>query len=426
MSILLEYSPLFVILLMLLLSAFFSGIEMAYVASDKLQLEMDHRKGSFVGKLIGYITDKPSLFIATTLVGNTIALVVYGIFMAKLIEPWLLQYLPSSLVVVAQTIISTLVVLFTAEFLPKSLFLINPNNMLSIFALPFAIVYTVFYIPVAILVTFSKWVIVYLFKWEYEEDKPIMQLTDLSNFVQKLENISVENANDEEIITTIDKEILFNAINFKGVKIRDCLVPRNELVAIDMEDSIEELKAAFIKSGHSKVLIYKKSIDDIVGYCHSTKLFKKPEQIQDILSSIIIVPETAQANDVLVKFIDQHKSIALVVDEFGGTSGIVSLEDILEEILGEIHDEHDKESLLEEKLAPSLFMFSARQEIDHINETYGISLPDGEYETLGGLIITLYEDIPKVNQVIITERFEFTIISREQNKLDKIKVKVLV
>ena len=413
-----------IIIISLFFSAFFSGIEIAYVASDKLHLLMDNRKANFLARTLAYITKKPSLFIGTTLIGNTIALVVYGIFMAEAMEPFLGLYFSSGLVLFIQTIISTFLVLIVAEFLPKSLFMINPNKMLQALSLPFAVIYTLVYIPVYIIVTLSKWMIVYVFKWKYEEDQPLIALTDLNYFVQRLNNVKVSDSDSKGDITTLDKEIFDNLINFKDVRVRDCLIPRKEIVAIDKEDGIEALKDAFIKSGHSKVFVYKKSIDNIIGYCHSNQLFKKPDTIQEILSKIIIVPETELASDLLVSFIEKHRSIALVVDEFGGTSGIVSIEDIIEEIFGEIQDEHDDKTLLEEMLSDTLFIFSARQEIDYLNSNYQLKIPEGEYDTLGGYIVHSYEDIPKINQVIQIDNLEITVIERENTRLEKVKVKI--
>ena len=286
------------------------------------------------------------------------------------------------------------------------------------------IIYTIVYIPVFVVVTLSKWVIVYVFKWKYEEDKPLIALTDLNYFVQRLNNVKVSDSDDKGDTTLLDKEIFDNLINFKDVRVRDCLIPRKEIVAIDKEDGIKALKNAFIKSGHSKVFIYKKSIDNIIGYCHSNQLFKKPDTIQEILSNIIIVPETELASDLLVTFIEKHRSIALVVDEFGGTSGIVSIEDIIEEIFGEIQDEHDDENLIEEKLSDNLFIFSARQEIDYLNSNYQLNITDGEYETLGGYILHCHEDIPKINQVIEINNLEITVLERDNSRLEKVKIKV--
>lgn len=356
------------------------------------------------------------------MIGNTISLVVYGIYMAKMIEPLLIDNLPlffqnDVFILLAQTLISTLFVLFIAEFTPKSIFLLNPNGLLSFFALPLWLIYYVTYPIVFFIVSLSKLFIKYVLRLKYEEDKPVFGLTDLDHFVKNTVQLDHQESKVE-----LDKKIFNNALEFKTIKVRECMIPRTEVVAVDIEDTIEELKDAFNDSGHSKVLIYKDTIDDVIGYCHSLALFKKPSTIKEILTPIIIVPETMPANELMIQFIQEHKSLALVVDEFGGTSGIVSLEDIIEEIFGEIQDEHDDEDLVEEHVSANSFIFSARLEIDYINDKYFLNLPEGDYDTLGGFILSITENFPQLNEEVSSPPFRFVIESMEENRINLVKL----
>lgn len=410
-----------IVLVSLLFSAIFSGIEIAFVSSDKLHIELLGQQGTLTGKILSRFSKKPSRFIATTLVGNTVALVIYGIFMAAILEPVLQKALPEALnndgfILLAQTLGATLIVLITAEFTPKSLFLLNPHRMLKIFAMPMQLIYWLMQPVVLLVVTLSKIMIVKVLRLEYSEDKPVFGLTDLNNYLHKLQ----ENAADDQV--EVDTKIFNNALEFKTVRVRECMIPRTEIIAVDIEDSIKDLKKSFIDSGHSKILIYKETIDDIIGYCSSQELFKKPKSIADILTPIIIVPETLLANELMIQFINERKSLALVVDEFGGTSGIVSIEDIIEEIFGEIQDEHDDEDLVEQKLSESTYLLSARHEIDYLNEKYTWNIPEGDYDTLGGYILSIYEDIPDLNQIIEIPPFTFTITSIQETRIDVVRM----
>lgn len=403
----------------LIFSAFFSGMEIAFVSSDKITLELIHQKGGRVGWILGIFHRNRAHFLATTLVGNNLALVIYGILAGNLVTgmiegAW--PILPQVFVIIFQAIITTLVVLVTAEFIPKSLFMLNPNFMLRLLALPMGLIYLLLWIIVWPVVQISRFIITQVFKLEYSEDKPVYGITDLNNYIKT----NIVSTPEEE--HEIDTKIFNNALEFKEVKVRECMIPRTEIMAVDIDDDIQELKQAFIDSGHSKIVVYKESIDDIIGYCHSLELFKKPSTIKKILTPIIIVPETMPANELLVQFINEHKSLALVVDEFGGTSGIVSMEDVIEEIFGEIRDEHDDEDLLENKISETEYLFSARHEIDYLNETYALDLPEGDFDTLGGLILNVNEDIPDVNDVITHENFEFVIISVQDNRIDHVKL----
>lgn len=416
----------FGIIACLLFSAFFSGIEIAFISADKLHIEVMNKKGQFTGKILSTFVGNRSSFVATMLVGNNLSIVLYGILMAQFIEPLLYAHLPEYLIsdifiLVAQSLISTIIVLITAEFIPKSLFLLNPDTLLRFFAIPTAIIYYLLWPLVYLVVHISRFIITQILRFDYSEDKPVFGLTDLNNYVKKT-ILDIDSHEDEP---EIDAKIFNNAIEFKSVKVRECMIPRTEIQAIDISDDFEDLKQAFIESGHSKILIYRDSIDDVIGYCHSLALFKKPTQIKDILTPIMIVPETMLANELLIQFITDHKSIALVVDEYGGTSGIVTMEDVIEEIFGEIRDEHDDEYLIEEKLDENNYILSARHEVDYLNDKYKWNLPVGDYDTLGGLILAFNEDIPKVNEMILVPPFHFTVFTMQENRIDKVKMTLL-
>lgn len=409
------------IFICLLFSAFFSGIEIAFISADKLHIEVMSKKGTFTGKILAEFVTKKSHFLATMLVGNNLSIVLYGILMAKFLEPWLYSYFDSDLVVlVLQSLLSTIVVLITAEFLPKSLFMLNPDTMLTVFALPMAAIYYLLFPVVWVITGVSRFIITKGLRFDYSEDKPVYGLTDLNNYIKK-NILNIEQEEEPEI----DAKIFNNAIEFKTIRVRECMIPRTEIVAVDVNDEIAELKEEFIESGHSKILVYKESIDEVIGYCHSLELFKKPEKIKDILTPIVIVPETMLANELLIQFITERKSIALVVDEYGGTSGIVTMEDVIEEIFGEIRDEHDDEYLEEEQIDDYNFILSARHEVDYLNDKYNWELPVGEYDTLGGLILAFHEDIPSVNEAILIPPFHFTIFTMEENRIDKVKLTIL-
>ncbi|MFY0591577.1 hemolysin family protein [Roseivirga sp.] len=410
-----------VIIICLIFSAFFSGTEIAFVSASKLQIELQGQQGKLSGRILSFFTQKPSRLINTALVGNTIALVIYGIYMAALLEPLIAENLPEqinsdSTVVILQTIASTIIVLFTAEFTPKSIFLINPNSLLNILALPLFVIFCIMFIPVWIIEQMSKFIIIYLLRQPYAEDRQVFGLTDLGNYIKRNTHEDVKQANVE-----VDTKIFNNALEFKTVRVRECMIPRTEISAVDIEDNIDELKQEFLESSHTKVLVYKGNIDEIIGYCHVLELFKKPQDIEGILTPIIIVPETMLANELMIQFIQERKSLALVVDEFGGTSGIVSLEDVIEEIFGEIQDEHDDdEDWVEQKLDETKYVLSARHEIDYLNDKYNWHIPEGEYDTLGGFILSITENIPEVDDVIDFTTFDIKIISKEDARIDNV------
>ncbi|WP_186757362.1 hemolysin family protein [Echinicola salinicaeni] len=424
-----EYQYLAYVLITLLFSALFSGLEIAFVSANKLQIELQNKQGGFTGRVLAGFMKNPGQFIGTTLLGNTVSLVVYGIFMAYLLEPaiiYYLQFLPDGFqglnneatVMIIQTIVSTIIVLITAEFIPKSIFMLNPNNLLGFFALPFLVIYYLLYPVVWLVVGMSRFFITKVLNLEYSEDKPVFKITDLNTFIQN----NLETEGDDGM--DIDTKIFDNAVEFKTVKARDCMVPRTDIVAVDVEDDIQDLKGTFMSSGHSKIIVYKENIDDVIGYCHHLELFKKPKSIEDILTPIIIVPETALVNELLVQFISERKSLALVVDEFGGTSGIVSMEDIIEEIFGEIEDEYDNDDLIEQQIGDYEYLLSARHEIDYLNEKYDWNLPEGDYDTLSGFVLSITENIPKKGESVVYGPFTFTVVSKQEHRIDTVKLKI--
>ena len=417
-----ELSLIIYIIITLLFSAFFSGYEIAFISTDKLHIELLGKKEGLSNKILASLLKKQPMVIATILVGNTMALTFYGVFMARVLEPWLNHYFHDSLTMILQVVLSTLLVLATAEFLPKSLFLINPDRMLLFFAIPFQVLYYTLWIFSFIVVWLSKLLLVYVFKGNYSSEKPVFRLTDLNNY---LHDIVRHGDEDENSTSELDAEIFHNALEFKTVKVRECMIPRTEIHAVDIEDGIEDLKAQFIESGYSKILVYKGSIDNIIGFCHSSKLFKKPKEIKEILNELIIVPETKLVNELLIEFIKKRRNIALVVDEFGGTSGIVTMEDIVEEIFGDIQDEYDEDDLLEQQLDENMFLFSARQEVDYLNEKFHLKIPVGEYDTLGGYILEKFEDIPHENQRMEIDCYDILIKSMDGLKIDTVQIEVL-
>jgi len=415
--------PFLMICLCLIFSGFFSGMEIAYISADKLRVEMLSQKKGLIASALSYFQRHRARFLSTTLVGNNLALVLYGILMANLLEPRIIDLLPHwinspIIALVIQTLIATFIVLITAEFLPKSLFLLNPDTLLRIFSLPMMGLYLLMSPLVWMVEIISKFIVTRIFQLSYAENQTLFALTDLNNFVKK--NTEHSEIEDQEI----DVKFFNNAIEFKEIQVRECMIPRTEIIAVDINDDLLKLSAAFIDSGHSKIVVYKENIDNVIGYCHSLEMFKKPRSIKDILTTILIIPETMPANELLVKLIADQKSLALVVDEFGGTAGLVSIEDVMEEIFGEIRDEHDDEFLIEQKIAENIFLLSARHEIDALNEKYNWSLPEGDYDTLGGLILAKNEDIPAIQDEVGVDHFLFQIVTMEDNRIDQVRLTI--
>ena len=418
-------SYLIAILITLLFSAFFSGMEIAFVSSNKLRLEIDKKQGSFSSQVISIYTQNPGQYIVTMLIGNNIALVMYGIIMAMVLEPVIKSFTQSdSAILLIQTLISTLIILFTAEFLPKVLFRINSHGFLKVFSIPVFIFYLVFYPISKFTIALSHLILRVFLKTKIAKnpEDQVFGKPDLGHLVS--EDFSKDNAKEEK---DAGIKMFQNALDFSNVKLRECMIPRTEIVALEEGAKIDELTQALIETGLSKVLIFKESIDNIVGYVNMKDLLGDVDKISPLILPLPIVPESMPANRLLKLFVEEKKNIALVVDEFGGTSGIVTIEDILEEIFGEIEDEHDTSELIDKKINDNEYLFSARLEIDYLNEKYKLDLPEQDnYETLAGLIFSHHESIPKLNQLITIERFEFKVIKVSETRLELVHLKVNV
>ena len=415
-------NPAYIILLSMLMCAFFSGIEIAFVTASKLRIELKSKQGSYTARILSQFVKEPSKFISTTLIGNNIALVIYSIYMDGAVSPLVAGVLPYEhdnefLVLLFTTIISTAIVLIFAEFIPKALFRINPDVILFMLTLPFMVFYYLLWPVVHFIVYLSKFVFVKIFRLEFSESTPVFSKIDLDNYINESAKLDLDEDAD------IDTEMFRNALDFANVKVRDCMVPRTELIAVEVTDSIEHLYAKFLESGHSKILVYHDSIDNIICYVHQVEMFKKPKNIRSIMISPVIATETMQANELLKLFSKNKKSVALVVDEFGGTAGMVTIEDIMEEIFGEIEDEYDVEQLTEQKLSDTEFLFSARLEIDYLNREYDLNIPEGEYTTLGGFIIEHHESLPQKDEKIQIGTFEFTIVSVYHTRINEVRMK---
>ncbi|WP_320111303.1 hemolysin family protein [Draconibacterium orientale] len=418
-------NPYLLILITIILSAFFSGMEIAFVSANKLRLELDKQSDPFSSKLLKFLTHNGGQYIATMLVGNNIALVVYGIAFAAVLEPVLLSSIQSeSVVLLLQTIISTFVILLFAEFLPKTLFRIFPNTLLNVFALPLAFFYVVFFPVTRFSMGITNFLLRNVFNTEpgNEDKNKVFRRIDLDEFINENDRTHTEH---KELVET-EIKLFKNALDFSKVKLREVMIPRTEIEMMETGASISDLRQKFVETGYSRILIYSESIDNIIGYVHSSMLFKNPQTIDPFIKNVLIVPETMPANKLLSTFIQEHRSIAIVVDEFGGTAGMVTSEDILEEIFGEIEDEHDVKDIIEKKISETEFIFSARAEIDMLNEKYFLELPENEdFETLAGFILYNYESIPKVNSVIKIEKFQFKILKATNTKIELVKLKLL-
>ena len=414
------------ILVSILFSAFFSGMEIAFVSSNKLRIEIDRKQKKAFAGMVSFFTKQPSRFIATMLVGNNIALVIYGIAFAMLLEEPLRNILGSNAeaaLLLVQTLISTLLILLTAEFLPKTLFRINPNNSLRLMSLPIMFFYAILYPVTLLTIGISNFTMKYLLrvKPDTEASEPVFGKVDLDHF---LTTVKPEQATDGE--ETGDLKIFKNALEFSGLKVRECMIPRTEVIALEVDAPQEDLAERFIETGLSRILIYSDTIDNVIGYVNSKDLFKKPERIKSHLKAIQIVPETLPVNKLLTGFIKEGKSIALVVDEFGGTSGLITTEDIIEEIFGEIEDEHDTSDLVEKELEKNRFLLSGRHEIDYLNEKYKLLIPvSEEYDTLAGYIIYHYESIPEKETSVELDNFLITITDVSSNRIEEVELKVI-
>ena len=411
------------LLITMAFSAFFSGMEIAFVSVDKLRFEMD-RKGGVSSRILSLFFRNPNDFISTMLVGNNIALVIYGILMAQIIGDNLLAgWITNHFVMVlVQTVISTLVILVTGEFLPKTLFKINPNLALNVSAIPLFICYVVLY-PISKFSSGISYLFLRLFgvKVNKEASAKAFGKVDLDYFVQS----SIDNAESEETLDT-EVKIFQNALDFSAVKIRDCIVPRTEVVAVALDATLEELKNRFVESGISKIIVYDGNIDNVVGNIHSSEMFRNPKDWRDHVKEVPIVPETMAAHKLMKLFMQQKKTIAVVVDEFGGTSGIVSLEDLVEEIFGDIEDEHDNTSYVCKQIGEHEYVLSARLEIEKVNETFNLELPESDdYLTVGGLILNQYQSFPKLHELVSVGKYQFKIIKVTATKIELVRLKVM-
>ena len=406
--------------LSIILSAFFSGMEIAFVSANKLQIEIEKNKDTFLAKILAKLTKNPSKFITTMLVGNNISLVIYGYFMGELLMRYFAPLLPNAfLMLITQTLISTLIILVTAEFLPKAIFRIFANESLRYFSVFAYFFYILFYFISEFISKISDLILKIFFNTEEDIEQTEFSKEELGNYITE----QLETSNEE-----VDSEIQIfqNALEFHNVKAREVMIPRTELVAIEVHESIKKLKDLFIESGLSKILVYTNSLDDIIGYVNAFELFKKPKSIRSILLPVEFVPETILIKNVLDNLSKKRKSIAVVLDEYGGTAGIITKEDIIEELFGEIEDEHDKIDITEEKINNREFLFSTRLEIDYLNDTYELNIPkEDSYETLSGYIVNHTESIPKLNEIIIINNFEFTIAKVSQAKIDEVYLKII-
>ena len=413
-----------VIVVCLLLSAFFSGMEIAFVSSNKIYLEIEKKQNSFLSKILTKLTAKPSKFIVAMLIGNNIVMVIYGFFMGELLMQWFISLgfeFSDVLSLLLQTLISAIIVLMTAEFFPKVFFQIYANTLFKFFAIPAYFFYNVFYFISTFFIWVSDFILKNFFKTEGDNIQLYFSKVELGNYITE----QMSSVEDNE---SVDCEILMfqNALEFSGVKARDIMTPRTEIIAIELFDSIEELNELFIKSGYSKIVVYQNSLDDISGYVLSFDMFKKPNSIDDIVILSEFVPETIFIKDAMSLLIKKRKSVAVVLDEYGGTSGIITVEDIVEELFGEIEDEHDSnEELIEKELEDGTFMFSARFDVEYLNQTYKLQIPESDsYGTLGGFIVDFTKEIPQIGEVITIGNYRFVVEEATNKKIEIVKMTV--
>ena len=413
------FNAILFLFLALIFSAFFSAMEIAFLASNRLKIEVDKTKGTLLSKLQTIFYRNESKIIAFILLGNNVSLVVYGISAAKLLGPVLTGWGIESEagLLLLQTLLSTILVLVAAEFIPKSLVQYNPNRFLKIGTFPLFILYLILFVPTHIVLAIS-WIVLKAFGYDQKTNQKVFSKVDLEHFVD-----DISERIDSEEVSSEDMNLLKNALDFSNVKARDCMIPRTEIIAVDIDDSLDTVMQLFIAKGLSKVIIYRDSIDNIIGYVHSYDLFKSPQSIKQILLPIHFVPSVTTGEELLSKFTEQSGNIAIVSDEYGGTAGMVTLEDVIEEIFGEIEDEHDKDNLVEEKVSETHFRFSARTEIDYLNEQYQLDIPESEeYETLGGLILFKLANIPEKNSRLKMDGFSFVVDEVTDRRIEIVSV----
>jgi CBS domain containing-hemolysin-like protein len=414
-----------IIAMTLAFSAFFSGMEIAFVSSNKLRIELEKGKGLLSSRLISGFIHHPSRFIGAMLVGNNVSLVIYGIAAAAILEPVLRNHLPTPLasetiILIIQTILSTFLILVTAEFLPKILFRLNPNGLLNFFAIPVYLIYLLLYPFMYFFLGLSELILRYIFGMKTGSVRYQFTSIDFDEYIRDFYNPAAAQVDEAS-----EMQMIQNVRDFHSTKVRECMVPRNEIIAVDNSISIVELHKLFIDTQHSKIPVYKQSIDNLTGYVHLYDLFGKPSDIKSVVRPVIIVPETVAASNVLNMMISQRKSVAVVVDEFGGTAGMVTVEDLIEEIFGEIQDEFDVDELLVKQISENEYILAGRLEIDYLNQEHALFLPQSdEYETLAGFILSQHQSIPEIREQIIIDRFIFTILEATGSRIDKVLLKI--
>ncbi|WP_343696519.1 hemolysin family protein [Flavobacterium sp.] len=413
-----------IIILCLILSAFFSGMEIAFISSNKIYLGIEKKQDNFSSQILTKLTENPSKFIASMLIGNNVALVIYGFYMGDVALKWIIDcgfQFSNLTTVLVQTLISTFIVLITAEFFPKVFFQIYANSLIKVFAVPAYLFYRLFYYISTFFIWISDFVLKKFFKTEGDHVQLYFSKVELGNYITEQMN-SVED--DDEVDSEI--QIFQNALEFSGVKARDIMTPRTEIVAIDLFDTVSDLKELFIETGYSKIVVSQNSLDDIVGYVHSFDLFKKPQTIKSVLMTVEFVPETILIKDALNLLIKKRKNVAVVLDEYGGTSGIITIEDIVEELFGEIEDEHDlDEELIEQELGEGKYLFSTRLDVEYLNETYKLMIPEEDsYGTLGGFIVNSTKEIPQKGDKIIIDKYHFVIEQASNKKIELVKLTI--
>jgi len=407
---------------MVVFSAFFSGLEIAFVSSDKMMIEMNKKKsGGIIYKILSEFSNKPSRFLATLLIGNNLSLVLYGMYMEKVLKVEISEWIQNGfMILLIQTVISTAIILIFSEYLPKALFRLKPNKILAFFSFPMYAMYWLMKWIVWIFVGISKFILKVFFKMEIEESPTIFGRVELEQYLENRTLDTDEQALDSEI------QIYKNALEFSNVKIRECMVPRTEIIGLEVNTPIDVLIKTFVETGLSKILIYRESIDEIIGFVHHSEMFKNPKRIKNVLMPVGFIPSSMSAQETLNSFMRQQKSVLVVVDEFGGTAGMVTVEDVMEEIFGEIEDEHDIQEHTEETLSEGIFLFSGRLEVDYINSKYNLSIPVSEdYETIAGYLFTHFESIPKVTEEIITDKYKFTVEAVSETRIELVKMELV-
>ena len=408
-----------IVIITLLLSAFFSGIEIAFVSSNRLKLELDKSSGSFVSRILSIFSKDESNFIATMLVGNNIALVIFSISMTALLTPYLDFITSDLLLLLIQTVVSTVIVLISAEFIPKAIFRISPNYMLKFFSIPLVVFYFLLYPIVFVMLFISGFVLKYIFRLKTEQVNQVFSKVDLDEYLESL----TQNMHKEEVLNS-EVEMLQNVLELSSIKVRECMVPRTDMTAINIKSTTTELRKLFIETKFTKIPVFKDNIDNIIGYVHSSDLFKKPLTIRSIMLPIPIVTESLAANEMLNTFINKNKSIALVVDEFGGTSGLVTIEDVTEEIVGEIEDEHDKDDIIDEKISDNEFLVSALMPIEDFNERFATSYSEEEFDTIGGIVLQAFGHMPERGDQVQVADINFEVLNADSRRVRLLRVNI--